>query len=198
MIQDFRKIVLNTVCIQITNKYHFHVSETQECIEYENDNGLECLVETSESHDENLLITTIPTLRKQMVSNNTRERIIEKTLEEFNCIFKRYLKTGLVFVDKRGGNRCSKLTLEIKESLQTYVNLECTKTLYELAEWFKCTFNVDVSTSKIDRALREFHYTLKRRKSVPERRNLLSTLELGTNYATSFRELEVDNDDKNF
>ncbi|TBU05697.1 hypothetical protein CWI36_0596p0040, partial [Hamiltosporidium magnivora] len=77
-------------------------------------------------------------------------------------------------------------------------NLECTKTLYELAEWFKCTFNVDVSTSKIDRALREFHYTLKRRKSVPERRNLLSTLELGTNYATSFRELEVDNDDKNF
>ncbi|TBU11256.1 hypothetical protein CWI38_1298p0020 [Hamiltosporidium tvaerminnensis] len=36
------------------------------------------------------------------------------------------------------------------------------------------TFNVDVSPSTIDRALRE------------------------TNYATSFRELEVDNDDKNF
>ncbi|TBU03434.1 hypothetical protein CWI39_0968p0020 [Hamiltosporidium magnivora] len=46
------------------NQYHFHVSETQECIEYVNDNGLECLVETSESHDENLLLTTIPTPTK--------------------------------------------------------------------------------------------------------------------------------------
>ncbi|TBU13304.1 hypothetical protein CWI38_0473p0030 [Hamiltosporidium tvaerminnensis] len=149
-----------------------------------------------------------------MVSINDRERIIEKTLEgpsifaiasmylinyqTVNSIVRRYLNTGLVFVDKRSGDRRSKLTLEIKENLQAYVDLECTKTLYELAEWVKCTFNVDVSTSTIDRALREFHYTLKRRKSVPERRNSLSTLELGTNYATSFRELEVDNDDKNF
>ncbi|TBU11052.1 DDE-like endonuclease, partial [Hamiltosporidium tvaerminnensis] len=41
-------------------------------------------------------------------------------------------------------------------------------------------------------------YTLKRVTLVPERRNTLSTIELRTNYATSFRELEVDNDDKNF
>ncbi|TBU19960.1 DDE-like endonuclease [Hamiltosporidium tvaerminnensis] len=67
-----------------------------------------------------------------------------------------------------------------------------------MAEWVKCTFNIDVSTSTIDRALREFHYTLKRVTLVTERRNTLSTIELRTNYATSFREFEVDNDDKNF
>ncbi|TBU13171.1 hypothetical protein CWI38_0512p0060, partial [Hamiltosporidium tvaerminnensis] len=48
---------------------------------------------------------------------------------------------------------------------------ECTKTLYVEAEWIKCTFNVDVSTSTIDRALR-------------------------TNYATIFREMGH-KDDKN-
>ncbi|TBU05883.1 hypothetical protein CWI36_0559p0010 [Hamiltosporidium magnivora] len=56
-----------------------------------------------------------------------------------NNIVKRYLKTGLVFVEKRGGDRRSELTLEIKESLQTFVDLD--------------TFNVDVPTSKIDRTL---------------------------------------------
>ncbi|TBU10098.1 hypothetical protein CWI38_2024p0010 [Hamiltosporidium tvaerminnensis] len=93
-------------------------------------------------------------------------------------------------------DRRSNLTLEIKESLQTYVDLECTKTLYELAEWVKSKFNVDVSTSTIDRALREFHYTIKRVTVVPGRRNTLSIIELRTNYATCFRELEVDNDEK--
>ncbi|TBT98125.1 hypothetical protein CWI36_2528p0010, partial [Hamiltosporidium magnivora] len=113
-----------------------------------------------------------------MVYINDRERIIEKTLEGYsmsaiasiyrinyqtvNSIVRRYLKTGLVFVEKRCGDRRSKLTLEIKKSLQTYVDLECTKTQYELAEWVRCTFNVGVSTSTIDRTLREFHYTLKR------------------------------------
>ncbi|TBU19812.1 hypothetical protein CWI38_0196p0010, partial [Hamiltosporidium tvaerminnensis] len=168
------------------NKYDFHVGETPKCIECENDNVLKCLAETSGSNDENLSITTIPTLRKQKVSINDRERIIEKTLEGYSIIVRRYLNTGLVFVDKRSGDRRSKLTLEIKENLQAYVDLECTKTLYD-------TFNIDVSTSTIDRALREFHYTLKRVTLVPKRRNTLSTIEHRTNYATSFRELEVDN-----
>ncbi|TBU11544.1 hypothetical protein CWI38_1149p0020 [Hamiltosporidium tvaerminnensis] len=70
---------------------------------------------------------------------------------------------------KRVSDRRSKLTLEIKESLQTYVDLECTKTL-----------------------------TIDRAPETPERRNKLSTIDLRTNYATCFRELEVDNDDKNF
>ncbi|TBT97504.1 hypothetical protein CWI39_2904p0010, partial [Hamiltosporidium magnivora] len=57
------------------NKYDFHVGETPECIECENDNVLKCLVETSGSHDENLPLTTIQTPRKQMVYINDRERI---------------------------------------------------------------------------------------------------------------------------
>ncbi|TBU05401.1 DDE-like endonuclease [Hamiltosporidium magnivora] len=160
------------------NKYDFHVGETPESIKCENYNVLKCLVETSRSHDENLPLTNITILRKQKVSINDRERIIEKTLE--------------------GYSMRSKLTWEIKEILQTYVDLKCTKTLYELAEWVKCTFNVDVSISTINRLLKMLNYSPKRVTLVPERINSLSTIELRTNYATSFRELEVDNDDKNF
>ncbi|TBT96612.1 hypothetical protein CWI36_3514p0010 [Hamiltosporidium magnivora] len=112
---------------------------------------------------------------------------VSNKLPDVNSIVKRYLKTGLVFVEKRSCDRRSELTLELKKSLQTYVDLLCTKTLYELAEWAKCTLNVNVSTSTIDRA-----------PGMPERRNTLLTIDLRTNYATSFRELEVDNDDKNF
>ncbi|TBU00671.1 hypothetical protein CWI39_1610p0010, partial [Hamiltosporidium magnivora] len=66
------------------NKYDFHVGETPECTECENDNVVKCLVETSGSNDENLFITTIPTRRKQKVSINDRERIIEKILEGYS------------------------------------------------------------------------------------------------------------------
>ena len=77
-----------------------------------------------------------------------------------------------------------------------YVDLECTKTLHEMVEWVKSTFNIKVLTSTVDRALREFHYTLKRVTLVPERRNSVSTVELRTSYAASYRQLEVNNDDK--
>ncbi|TBU13141.1 hypothetical protein CWI38_0518p0020 [Hamiltosporidium tvaerminnensis] len=70
------------------------------------------------------------------------------------CLYvKRYLKTDLVFVEKKSGDK--------RSNLKTYVDLECTKTLHYLSEIVKSTFNVDVSTSTIDPALRVFHYTLK-------------------------------------
>ena len=52
--------------------------------------------------------------------------------------------------------------------------------------------------STINRALSQFHYTLKRVKLVPERRNYHRTIAHRTAYATSYRALEVDNDDKAF
>lgn len=196
------------------NGNRFLIREAPEDTECENDNRLVDPVETSGSREEPLQPTNIQVLRRQVVSNEDRERIIAKTLEghsvsaiasmyrinyqTVNSIVKRYLKTGLIFVEKRGGDRRSKLTAEVKEGLLTYVDLECTRTLHEMVEWVKSTFNVDVSTSTIDRALREFHYTLKRVTLVPERRNSPSTIELRTSYAAIYRELEVDNDDKNF
>ncbi|TBT99822.1 hypothetical protein CWI36_1836p0010 [Hamiltosporidium magnivora] len=62
------------------NKYDFHVGETPECIECENDNVLKCLVETSRSHDENPSITTITALRKQKKRDGGDRLTIENEL----------------------------------------------------------------------------------------------------------------------
>ncbi|TBU09605.1 hypothetical protein CWI38_2134p0010 [Hamiltosporidium tvaerminnensis] len=51
-----------------------------------------------------------------------------------NSIVKRYLITGLIFVEKKIEDRRLKLTLEIKENLQTFVDLECSKTLHDFRE----------------------------------------------------------------
>lgn len=158
--------------------------------------------------------SNIQRLKKQSVSNIDRQRIIEKTLEGFsvtviasmyqkkipNCsqYSKEILKNRTNFLEKRGGDKRSKLSNNIKECLLTYVNEKCTKTLKEMAEWIRSTFSIDVSISTIDRTLRKFHYTLKRITLLPERRNCQRTIDLRAVYAANYRSIEVNNDDKNF
>ena len=153
-------------------------------------------------------------MKRSKISNEDRRRIIETSLESYstaaiasmynlkyqtvNSIIKRYLKTGEILVKKRGGDRRSKLSLEIKQQLLNYVDEECTKTLRELVFWVFDKFNVQLSLSTIDRSLREFPYTVKRASLIPERRNSESTIEVREAYALSYRILEANNDDKNF
>ncbi|TBT96562.1 hypothetical protein CWI39_3624p0010 [Hamiltosporidium magnivora] len=51
---------------------YFYVGETPECLKSENDNVLKCIEEKSRSHNGNLPLTTILTLRKQKFSNKDR------------------------------------------------------------------------------------------------------------------------------
>lgn len=148
------------------------------------------------------------------VDNTERERIISKSLEGFsvrdiasffgknyqtvNSIIKKYLRTGNINKEKRGGDRRSKLSSEIKEQLIAHVDLECTLTLDNLSDWVLNRFGLLVSKSTIDRALKDFHYTLKRVTIVPERRNCETTVEERAVYAANFRMLEAENDEKNF
>ncbi|KAF0985388.1 hypothetical protein HZS_6985 [Henneguya salminicola] len=72
---------------------------------------------------------------RRSVSNDDRERIITKLIagcsvkmissmynlkyQTVNTVVKRYLESGKIIASKRGGDRRSKLSLEIKESLLT-------------------------------------------------------------------------------
>ena len=114
-----------------------------------------------------------------------------------NIIVKRFEKTGLVLPRKRGGDRQSKLSLDVKISLLHHVDEECTLTLPNLKTWLASEHRVDVSTSTIHRGLRKFHYTLKRVTPVPEHRNCPRTIALRKAYASNFYDLEVNNSDKN-
>ncbi|KAF7689092.1 hypothetical protein CDIK_2888 [Cucumispora dikerogammari] len=138
-----------------------------------------------------------------IVSEDDRRRIIEKTIEgnsvttiarmyqknyqTVHSVVKKYLKTGKIFSEPKGGNRRSKLTPEIKRELLEWVDLECTKTLKEMVGWIKEKFDVVVSRSTVDRALSEFHYTLKCVTIVPERRNCQSTIDARISYAAENR-----------
>ena len=79
-----------------------------------------------------------------------------------NTIIKRFEKTGLVLPSKRGGDRQSKLSLEVQISLLHLVDEDCTLTLPNLKSWLASEHSVDVSTYTSHRVLRKFHYTLKR------------------------------------
>ncbi|TBU11802.1 hypothetical protein CWI38_1033p0020 [Hamiltosporidium tvaerminnensis] len=148
------------------NKYHFHVGQTLEYIECENDNGSVCFVETSGSRNENLSLTTILTPRKQIVCNNDLKRTIVKTM-------KGHLMSAIASMYRINYQTVNSiLTLEIKECLETYVDLEGIKTLI--------TFNVNAPHIP----LHSKAVTL-----VPEPQDQLRNC---------FRELVVNYDDKNF
>ena len=77
-------------------------------------------------------------------------------------------------MQKKGGNNLHKISPEMKENLIAKVDAQCTITLSQLANWLRQEHQLNVSISTIDRALRQFHYTLKKTTPVPERRNNLA------------------------
>ena len=83
----------------------------------------------------------------------------------------------------RGGDRRSLLSQEMKNQLLQYVDNNCTLTLQEMATWIFDEFQVNVSKSTIDRALREFHYTLKMTTLIAESRNYDTAIENRLAYA---------------
>ena len=78
------------------------------------------------------------------------------------------------------------------------VDHDCFHTLDELKTKVQQEFNIEVSTSLINRCLREFYYTLKNALHVPASRNTNSTIEKRYEYALSYRQLEEDYPSENF
>ncbi|KAG0432109.1 hypothetical protein DMUE_5517 [Dictyocoela muelleri] len=144
--------------------------------------------------------------KRFQVSDDDRERIVTKTLEGRSVkeisdmyqlgyktvygIVQRYLKHGLVMQLRRGGDRRSLLSSEKKKKLAR-VDQECTLTLRQLSDWVYETFQIKVSKSTVERVLKQFHYTLKRIRLIPERRNCDVTIDLVAIYSFTFRSLEV-------
>lgn len=157
--------------------------------------------------------TNITQKNKPLISNEDRHRIVAKTLEalppitissmlgiNYKTVYhitKKYLQTGIIIPQTKGGDRSSKLSLELKEQIIAKVDEECTITLRQLVEWVCSNFNNNVSMGTIDRNLKAFHYTLKQATIIPERRNCSVTIEIRYEYALAFRLLEETIDDKN-
>ena len=151
--------------------------------------------------------------RRAFISDEDRERIVSKTLEGYsvssisnmlsikyqtvNSIVKRYLSSGLVSKSKMGGDKRSKLTKDMKNSIIEQVNQNASLTLNQIKSFVEDRFGLTVSKSTIDRCLDEFHFSMKRITPVPERRNCATTIDLRKQYSRIFRNLEVEFEDRN-
>ncbi|KII70223.1 hypothetical protein RF11_10705 [Thelohanellus kitauei] len=148
------------------------------------------------------------------ISNENREKIVAKSLEgctipeivksfklnyqTVNSILRQYSKTGKICKSQRGGDRRSKLTVQAKEKLFTYVDGESNLTLKQISDWVETNFGVRISLSAIDRLLCRFRWDLKQITSAPENKNCETTIKARNEYVSRYQELEKVNDDKNF
>ncbi|KAI4459421.1 zinc finger protein [Holotrichia oblita] len=88
------------------------------------------------------------------------------------------------------GHRHPKLSLAQKEQICDWIDEDCFITLRQLKEQCLNEWPVlqQISLSTIDRALKSFHYSLKRTSFVPERRNIPEIIQTPFDYAMHYRE----------
>jgi len=141
---------------------------------------------------------------KQKISDELRKLIIDemnsgskpkKVAEIFKVqesavrkIYKTFQMEGRV-TKKKTGKRRSKLSDEQKEKLCDWVDNDCQLTLKQLVA--KCfeEWQIVLSPSTVDRALKHFHYSFKRVTLNPERRNNRDVIEKRYQYAVEYNRL---------
>ncbi len=103
-------------------------------------------------------------------------------------MYRTYKKNGLM-EKKTTGRRQPILTEEQKERICDWVDEDCSLTLLQLKN--KCfeEMNITVSISTIERALKSFHYTIKRVHRIPLSRNSPAVIESRFEYALQYNRM---------
>lgn len=141
---------------------------------------------------------------KKKISNEIRKLIIEKlksgdspkdvsniyqvNYDTVRSMYRTYKKNGLM-EKKTTGRRQPILTEEQKERICDWVDEDCSLTLLQLKN--KCfeEMNITVSISTIERALKSFHYTIKRVHRIPLSRNSPAVIESRFEYALQYNRM---------
>jgi transposase len=89
----------------------------------------------------------------------------------------------------RGRPRQRKLTDLQCEQIRSWVDADSSISLVRLKELCLTEFDLEVSTTTIERRIQDFHYSLKRINCQPERRNDEEALHARATYATSFMQV---------
>ena len=112
-------------------------------------------------------------------------------------IVKKYDLIGNIAASNKGGDYKSVLTDLQKEQIIKWVDENAAIKLSKLKEKVFEEYNLNVSISTIDRALRNFHYTLKDSTIIPDSRNSERTIELRHQYSLRFDDIEVEYSSEN-
>jgi transposase len=98
-------------------------------------------------------------------------RVFKIPRQTVSSIVKKYEESGEKQKGRRGGNRKAILDDSQKDIICDWVDEECTVSMASLAIRASAEFGLPVTRKPAERCLKEFHYTVKRTKLVPERRN---------------------------
>ena len=147
------------------------------------------------------------------MSEEIRKRIIAAFLDDWHpdkiarllgChrttvdrVIKKYNSTGTTTPKKRGGYKPKMLNAIHQETIQSYIDANCSITLDGIKNKLVEQYSIKPSLSTIDRTIRAFSYTLKRVSLIPERRNETNTLQIRFNYAREFFTLLASDDGDN-
>ena len=93
----------------------------------------------------------------------------------------------------RCGGSDEKLNDAEKERIFDELDNDCSKSLDQMVEFCRREFSKTVSKSTISRALKDFHYTIKRTHLIPEARLSANTIEDRFNYASRMFQLFTSN-----
>ena len=150
---------------------------------------------------------------RRKITAEDKRRIIEKSLDGISVkdissmlslkystvwrIVDQFNKTGDANEKKKGGGTRSKLTLDQKNEVLSWVDENCLLRLKDIVNLVQEKFNILTSKSAIDRILRGFHYTVKSIVLVSQRRNDVRTIDIRERYAEKFRRLEAETEHSN-
>ena len=150
---------------------------------------------------------------RRKITAEDKRRIIEKSLDgvsvkdifsmlslKYSTVWRivdQFNKTVDANEKKRGGDRRSKLTLDQKNEVLSWVDENCLLRLKDIVNLVQEKFNILTSKSAIDRILHGFHYTVKSTVLVPQRRNDVRTIDIRERYAEEFRRLEAETEHSN-
>ncbi|KII71875.1 hypothetical protein RF11_13435 [Thelohanellus kitauei] len=92
----------------------------------------------------------------------------------------------------KGGNHRGKLTDQQKESLCDILEEDCWRTIQRICDLFFERHNILIGRSTATRCFRDFHYTLKVLRPIPERRNDPQNILARKEYAINFLRIAPD------
>lgn len=104
-------------------------------------------------------------------------------------IYGKNLRTGQIN-KQSAGHRRQVLTPQQKEIICDWIDEDCTLTLSSIKQ--KCLNQwpgIQISISTVNRALKEFHYSMKRVTCVPERRNTPEVIQSRFNFAIQYNRI---------
>ena len=128
-------------------------------------------------------------------ANKNIAHILNVNISSVYAIIKVYLSESRINKKTKGGTRIMKMATEHIQSLQNWIDDDCSVSLEALKTRLMEVYSLNVSIMTISRYITEFNYTLKRTKLIPSRRIDDKSIDDRETYALQYLKLVSELDD---